>query len=186
MQRFTDERTGETSDEIWLLEHDPVFTLGMHADPAHVLAAGDIPVVKVDRGGQVTYHGPGQLVVYPLIDLRRAALGVRDIVTALEQAVILCVARYGIAATTRQKAPGVYVNGAKIASVGIRVRRGASYHGLALNISMDLEPFQRINPCGYEGLTMTQLYALGGPTDLSCVAADLLTDLTSVLSRDRL
>ena len=185
MQRFTDERTSDTSDEIWLLEHDPVFTLGMNADPAHVLAAGDIPVVKVDRGGQVTYHGPGQLVVYPLIDLRRAALGVRDIVTALEQAVILCVARYGISATTRPKAPGVYVNGAKIASVGIRVRRGASYHGLALNISMDLEPFQRINPCGYEGLTMTQLSALGGSTDLSCVAADLLTDLTSMLSRDR-
>ena len=185
MQRFTDGRTSETPDEIWLLEHDAVFTLGMNADPAHVLAAGDIPVVKVDRGGQVTYHGPGQLVVYPLIDLRRAALGVRDIVTALEQSVILCVARYGIAATTRPKAPGVYVNEAKIASVGIRVRRGASYHGLALNVSMDLEPFQRINPCGYEGLAMTQLSALGGPTDLSRVAADLLTDLTSTLSRDR-
>ncbi len=185
MQRFTDERTSETPDEIWLLEHDAVFTLGMNADPAHVLAAGDIPVVKVDRGGQVTYHGPGQLVVYPLIDLRRAALGVRDIVTALEQSVILCVARYGIAATTRPKAPGVYVNEAKIASVGIRVRRGASYHGLALNVSMDLEPFQRINPCGYEGLAMTQLSALGGPTDLSRVAADLLTDLMSTLSRDR-
>ncbi|MBU6211881.1 MAG: lipoyl(octanoyl) transferase LipB [Gammaproteobacteria bacterium] len=185
MQRFTDERTSETPDEIWFLEHDPVFTLGMNADPAHVLVAGNIPVVKVDRGGQVTYHGPGQLVVYPLIDLRRAALGVRDIVTALEQAVILCVARYGIAATTRPKAPGVYVSEAKIASVGIRVRRGASYHGLALNVDMDLEPFQRINPCGYEGLTMTQLSALNGPTDLSCVAADLLTDLTSMLSRDR-
>lgn len=185
MQRFTDGRTSETPDEIWLLEHDAVFTLGMNADPAHVLAAGDIPVVKVDRGGQVTYHGPGQLVVYPLIDLRRAALGVRDIVTALEQSVILCVARYGIAATTRPKAPGVYVNESKIASVGIRVRRGASYHGLALNVSMDLEPFQRINPCGYEGLAMTQLSALGGPTDLSRVAADLLTDLTSTLSRDR-
>ncbi len=185
MQRFTDERTSETPDEIWLLEHDAVFTLGMNADPAHVLAAGDIPVVKVDRGGQVTYHGPGQLVVYPLIDLRRAALGVRDIVTALEQSVILCVARYGIAATTRPKAPGVYVNEAKIASVGIRVRRGASYHGLALNVSMDLEPFRRINPCGYEGLAMTQLSALGGPTDMSRVAADLLTDLTSTLSRDR-
>jgi len=185
MQRFTDERTSETPDEIWVLEHDPVFTLGMNADPTHVLAPGDIPVIKVDRGGQVTYHGPGQLVVYPLIDLRRAGLGVRDIVTALERAVILCVARYGIAATTRPKAPGVYVNGSKIASVGIRVRRGASYHGVALNISMDLEPFQRINPCGYEGLTMTQLSALGGPTDLPCVAADLLTDLTSILSRDR-
>ncbi|MFZ9871324.1 MAG: lipoyl(octanoyl) transferase LipB [Steroidobacteraceae bacterium] len=185
MQRFTDERTSETPDEIWVLEHDPVFTLGMNADPVHVLAAGDIPVIKVDRGGQVTYHGPGQLVVYPLIDLRRAALGVRDIVTALEQAVILCMARYGISATTRPKAPGVYVDGAKIASLGIRVRRGASYHGLALNVSMNLEPFERINPCGYEGLTMTQLSALGGPSDLLCVAADLLTDLTSTLSRDR-
>ncbi|MGA0734137.1 MAG: lipoyl(octanoyl) transferase LipB [Steroidobacteraceae bacterium] len=185
MQRFTDERTSKTPDEIWVLEHDPVFTLGMNADPVHVLAAGDIPVIKVDRGGQVTYHGPGQLVVYPLIDLRRAALGVRDIVTALEQAVILCMARYGISATTRPKAPGVYVDGAKIASLGIRVRRGASYHGLALNVSMNLEPFERINPCGYEGLTMTQLSALGGPSDLLCVAADLLTDLTSTLSRDR-
>jgi len=185
MQRFTDERTSETPDEIWVLEHDPVFTLGMNADPVHVLAAGDIPVIKVDRGGQVTYHGPGQLVVYPLIDLRRAALGVRDIVTALEQAVILCMARYGISSTTRPKAPGVYVDGAKIASLGIRVRRGASYHGLALNVSMNLEPFERINPCGYEGLTMTQLSALGGPSDLLCVAADLLTDLTSTLSRDR-
>ena len=185
MQRFTDVRDAHTADEIWVLEHEPVFTLGMNADPSHVLAAGDIPVVQVDRGGQVTYHGPGQLVVYPLIDLRRAGLGVRDIVTALEESVIRCVARYGVSAATRPKAPGVYVSGAKLASVGIRVRRGASYHGLALNISMDLEPFQRINPCGYEGLMMTQLSALGGPTDLSCVAADLLTDLTSMLSRDR-
>ena len=185
MQDFTDRRDAATPDEIWVLEHDPVFTLGMNADPAHLRDPGDIPVVKVDRGGQVTYHGPGQLVVYPLIDLRRAGLGVRDLVTALEQAVIATAARWGISAATRPGAPGVYVAGAKLASVGIRIRRGASYHGLALNVSMDLEPFQRINPCGYEGLAMTQLSALGGPTDLSCVAADLLTDLTSMLSRDR-
>ena len=183
MQHFTDVRAAHTADEIWVLEHEPVFTLGMNADPSHVLAAGDIPVVRVDRGGQVTYHGPGQVVVYPLIDLRRAGLGVRDLVTALEQAVIRCVARYGISAATRPKAPGVYVCGAKLASVGIRVRRGASYHGLALNVAMDLEPFARINPCGYEGLAMTQLAALGGPTEVSRVAADVLTELQPLLSR---
>jgi len=185
MQRFTDVRDAQTPDEIWVLEHEPVFTLGMNADPSHVLAAGDIPVVQVDRGGQVTYHGPGQLVVYPLIDLRRAGLGVRDIVTALEESVIRCVARYGVSAATRPKAPGVYVSGAKLASVGIRVRRGASYHGVALNVDMDLEPFARINPCGYEGLAMTQLAALGAPVDLRRVAADLLTELQRWLSRIR-
>jgi lipoyl(octanoyl) transferase len=184
MQRFTDERTAETPDEIWVLEHHPVFTLGMNADPQHVLAAGDIPVVRVDRGGQVTYHGPGQLVVYPLIDLRRAGLGVRDLVTALEQSVVACLAGYGIPAATRPKAPGVYVQDRKIASVGIRVRRGASYHGIALNVAMDLEPFARINPCGYEGLAMTQLAALGAPTESTCVAADLLTELQRLLSRN--
>lgn len=183
MQRFTDERGPDTPDEIWVLEHEPVFTLGMNGDPAHVLAAGDIPVVKVDRGGQVTYHGPGQVVVYPLIDLRRAGLGVRDLVTALEQSVIECVSKYGISAATRPKAPGVYVDDAKLASVGIRVRRGASYHGIALNVDMNLEPFQRINPCGYEGLAMTQLSALGAPTDLERVAADLIDVLQRLLSR---
>ena len=183
MQRFTDTRTSDTADEIWVVEHDPVFTLGMNADPAHVLAAGDIPVVHVDRGGQVTYHGPGQLVVYPLIDLRRAALGVRDLVTALEQSVIACLGKYGVSATTWPKAPGVYVANRKIASLGIRVRRGASYHGVALNVAMDLEPFSRINPCGHEGLAMTQLAALGAPTDLMRVAADLLTELQRLLSR---
>ena len=183
IQRFTDERGPDTADEIWVVEHDPVFTLGMNGDPAHVLAAGDIPVVKVDRGGQVTYHGPGQVVVYPLIDLRRAGLGVRDLVTALEQSVIECVAKYGVSATTRPKAPGVYVDGAKLASVGIRVRRGASYHGIALNVDMNLEPFQRINPCGYEGLSMTQLAALGAPSDLNRVAADLIDVLQRLLAR---
>jgi lipoyl synthase len=163
MQRITDTRDEHTPDEIWLLEHPPVFTLGLNADPGHVLAAGDIPVVRIDRGGQVTYHGPGQLVVYPLIDIRRAGLGVRDLVTALERAVIEYCASLGIAAATKPGAPGVYVAGRKLGSVGIRIRRGASYHGLALNVNMDLEPFQRINPCGHAGLQMTQLAALGVP-----------------------
>jgi lipoic acid synthetase len=161
MQRITDTRDEHTPDEIWLLEHPPVFTLGLNADAGHVLAAGDIPVIKIDRGGQVTYHGPGQLVVYPLIDIRRAKLGVRDLVTALERAVIDYCAALGISAKCKPGAPGVYVDGRKIASVGIRIRRGASYHGLAFNVNMDLEPFQRINPCGYAGLQMTQLAALG-------------------------
>ncbi len=163
MQRITDTRDAHTPDEIWLLEHPPVFTLGLNADAGHVLAAGDIPVVKIDRGGQVTYHGPGQLVVYPLIDIRRAGLGVRDLVTAMERAVIDYCAALGIEAATRKGAPGVYVAGRKIGSVGIRIRRGSSYHGLALNVNMDLEPFQRINPCGYADLQMTQLAALGRP-----------------------
>ncbi|MFM7625023.1 MAG: lipoyl(octanoyl) transferase LipB, partial [Gammaproteobacteria bacterium] len=177
MQDFTDRRDAATPDELWVLEHDPVFTLGMNADAAHLLDAGDIPVVKVDRGGQVTYHGPGQLVVYPLLDLRRAGLGVRDLVTALEQAVIATAARWGITAATRPGAPGVYVDGAKLASVGIRVRRGASYHGLSMNVDMDLGPFGRINPCGYEGLTMTQIAALGGPRGVGAVAGVLVPEL---------
>jgi lipoic acid synthetase len=161
MQRITDTRDANTPDEIWLLEHPPVFTLGLNADPSHVLAAGDIPVIKIDRGGQVTYHGPGQLVVYPLIDIRRAGLGVRDLVTALERALIEYCASLGITAECRKGAPGVYVAGKKIGSVGLRIRRGASYHGLAFNVNMDLEPFGRINPCGYAGLQMTQLAAWG-------------------------
>jgi lipoyl(octanoyl) transferase len=171
MQAFTDARTADTPDEIWLLEHDPVYTLGMNADRSHVLFAGDIPVVQIDRGGQVTYHGPGQLVVYPLIDVRRAGLGVRDLVTALEQATIDYAASVGITAACRADAPGVYVNGAKLASVGLRIRRNGSYHGLALNVDMDLEPFGRINPCGYAGLQMTQLAALGAGTGLEDAAA---------------
>jgi lipoyl(octanoyl) transferase len=177
MQAFTDQRGADTPDELWVLEHEPVFTLGMNADPAHLLAPGDIPVVQVDRGGQVTYHGPGQLVVYPLIDLRRAGLGVRDLVTALEQAVIATAAAFGIVAATRPGAPGVYVEGAKLASVGIRVRRGASYHGAAINVDMDLGPFSRINPCGFEGLAMTQLAALGGPRGIAAVAGVLVPEL---------
>jgi lipoyl(octanoyl) transferase len=182
MQRFTEERGPDTPDELWLLEHEPVYTLGMNADPAHVLAAGDIPVVRIDRGGQVTYHGPGQLVVYPLIDLRRAGRGVRDLVTALERAVIALAAAHHIEARCRERAPGVYVDGAKLASVGLRVRRGGSYHGLALNVNMDLEPFRRINPCGYPGLQMTQLAALGGPGDVQQVG-DEFTPLFLTLFR---
>jgi lipoyl(octanoyl) transferase len=157
MQRFTDERDAATPDEIWFLEHPPVFTLGLNASREHLLDAGDIPVVQIDRGGQVTYHGPGQLVVYPLIDLRRRALGVRPMVVALENAVIDFAAGYGIAAGGSRTAPGVYVEGAKLASVGLRIRRGASYHGLSLNVSLDLAPFQRINVCGYAGLKVTRL-----------------------------
>jgi lipoyl(octanoyl) transferase len=173
MRRFTEERSADTADEIWLLEHEPVFTLGMSADPTHLLAPGDIPVVRVDRGGQVTYHGPGQLVVYPLIDVRRAGLGVRDLVTALEHAVIEYAQGRGIRAQCRARAPGVYVEERKLASVGLRIRRQGSYHGLALNVDMDLEPFERINPCGFAGLKMTQLRELGDPHSVAQVAAEL-------------
>jgi lipoyl(octanoyl) transferase len=183
MQRFTEQRTTATPDEIWLLEHDPVFTLGMNADRSHLLAPGDIPVVQIDRGGQVTYHGPGQLVVYPLIDVRRARMGVRDLVTALERAVIEYCRQCGIRAECRAAAPGVYVDGRKLASVGLRIRRGGSYHGLAFNIGMDLEPFRRINPCGYAGLAMTQLADLGGPADARQVAAEFAPLLATMLAR---
>ena len=173
MQTFTAERDEDTQDEIWFLEHPPVFTLGLNAKTEHLLAPGSIPVVAIDRGGQVTYHGPGQLVVYPLIDLKRLQLGVRDLVTALEQAVVETANHYGIEAQARADAPGVYVEGRKLAALGLRIRRGSSYHGLAFNISMDLEPFSRINPCGYRGLEVTQLADLGGPDDLAVVARDL-------------
>jgi lipoyl(octanoyl) transferase len=172
MQAFTAGRGAATADEIWFLEHPPTFTLGMNASRAHLLAPGDIPVVQVDRGGQVTYHGPGQLVVYPLLDLNRLGFGVRDFVTALERAVIDLAAAFGIHAECRRNAPGVYVARSKLASVGVRVRRTGCYHGLAINVAMDLEPFSRINPCGYAGLEMTQLSALGGPrTVAECAAA---------------
>jgi lipoyl(octanoyl) transferase len=157
MQKFTDERDASTTDEIWFVEHPPVFTLGMNAGREHVLSPGDIPVVQIDRGGQVTYHGPGQLVVYPLVDLRRRHLGVRELVMALENAVIAYAAELGVAAQASRAAPGVYVAGAKLASVGLRIRRGASYHGLALNVAVDLAPFERINVCGHRGLAVTRL-----------------------------
>ena len=181
MQRFTEARTAMTADEIWFLEHPPVFTLGLNASRAHLLDPGDIPVVQVDRGGQVTYHGPGQLVVYPLVDLRRAGLNIRDFVTALERAVIALAAQWGIAAECRRDAPGVYVAGHKLASVGVRVRRQGAYHGLALNVAVDLAPFARINPCGYAGLEMTRLDELGGPGTVSAAAAALTPHLLEAL-----
>ena len=181
MQRFTAQRDAATPDEIWFLEHPPVFTLGMNASRAHLLDPGDIPVVQIDRGGQVTYHGPGQLLVYPLVDLKRAGLGIRDFVTALERAVIELAARYGITAQCRRGAPGVYVGGRKLASVGVRVRRGGAYHGLALNVALDLAPFRRINPCGYPGLEMTQLADLGGPRSVAASADALEAPLLAAL-----
>ena len=181
MQRFTDERDAQTRDEIWFLEHPPVFTLGMNGRPEHILAAGDIPVVQIDRGGQVTYHGPGQLVVYPLLDLRRHKLGVRDLVVALENAVINTAAIWNITAAGKRDAPGVYVGGSKLASIGLRIRRGCAYHGLAFNVAMDLEPFQRINPCGYEGLQVTDLASLGVQQSVPQVAQLLAVQLLPAL-----
>lgn len=157
MQEFTDRRDSETTDELWLVEHPPVFTLGQAGKPEHILAAGDIPVIHVDRGGQVTYHGPGQIVAYPLIDLKRHGIGVKALVHGIEQAIIDTLAEYGVAAARKEKAPGVYVDGKKIASLGLRVRKGRSFHGLAFNIAMDLEPFSRINPCGFVGLEVVSL-----------------------------
>ena len=161
MQQFTETRSALTPDEIWFTEHPPVFTLGLNASREHLLTPGDIPVIQVDRGGQVTYHGPGQLMIYPLIDLKRASLGVRDLVTGLEQTVVDLLADFDIKAASRKDAPGVYFEGRKVASVGLRVRRGGSYHGMALNIDMNLEPFSRINPCGFSDLEVTDLAALG-------------------------
>ena len=151
MQAFTESRGAEQPDELWFLQHPPVFTLGLNGRREHLLAPGDIPVVQVDRGGQVTYHGPGQLMIYPLIDLRRAGLGVRELVTGLEQSVVDLCADYGIEAASRCDAPGVYVGDVKLASIGLRIRHGASFHGMALNVDVDLEPFSRINPCGFKG-----------------------------------
>ena len=174
MRRFTDERTDTTPDEIWFCEHPPVFTLGLTAATEHLLAPGDIPVVQIDRGGQVTYHGPGILMVYPLIDIRRGKIGVRDLVTALEQSVVDLLAEHDIDGVAKPEAPGVYVDGAKVASVGLRIRRGASFHGMALNVDGDLEPFSRINPCGFQGLEMTDLKRLGVGRSLEEVADQLL------------
>ena len=186
MQRFTDTRGVDTPDEIWLLEHSPVFTQGQAGKAEHLLLPGDIPVVQVDRGGQVTYHGPGQLVAYPLVDVRRLGLGVRELVSRIEQSLIDLLASYGVSAEARADAPGVYVNGAKIASLGLRIRRGCSFHGLALNVDMDLQPFQRINPCGYAGLAMTQLADhVAGPLAMAEVSARLRGQLVKHLGYEQ-
>lgn len=181
MQVFTDERDADRGDELWLVEHPPVYTLGLNGKPEHVLDPAGIPVVAVDRGGQVTYHGPGQTVVYALLDLRRLGLGPRQLVMALEQGVIDLLAEYEIDAIGHRDAPGVYVGGAKIAAVGLRVRRGCCYHGLSFNVSMDLEPFTRINPCGYPGMAVTQLGDLVPVADRVAVARRLANKLAGRL-----
>lgn len=179
MREFTAARGPETPDELWLLEHHPVYTLGVNGNTGHLLSTGAIPVVRTDRGGQVTYHGPGQLVAYLLLDLQRAGLGIRQVVSGLENAVVELVAGYGITAVARRDAPGVYVDGAKLASVGLRVRRGCTYHGLSLNVVPDLAPFAGINPCGYPGLDVTSLEKLGGPTDLDAVGNEFASILAA-------
>jgi lipoyl(octanoyl) transferase len=185
MQRYTDERDASSEDQLWLVEHPPVFTLGKNGKPEHVLAAGDIPLVQSDRGGQVTYHGPGQLVVYVLLDIQRMQLGVRELVTRLERSVIELLADYGIAAESKRDAPGVYVAGSKIAALGLRVRKGRCFHGLALNVAMDLEPFNRIDPCGYPGLQVTQLLNLvkgrGENVTLAAIKPQLVSKLQQQL-----
>ena len=173
MKRFTAERAEDTRDEVWFVEHPPIFTLGLNGDAAHVLEAGDIPVLKIDRGGQVTYHGPGQLVAYTLLDLGRLKLGIRGLVEALERAVADTVAAYGIEARGRRDAPGVYVEGRKLAALGLKISRQCSYHGIALNVDMDLEPFSRINPCGFEALAVTDLRSLGVGADMGRVRENL-------------
>lgn len=180
MQAFTDARDDSTPDELWLLEHPPVFTQGQAGKAEHILMPGDIPVVQVDRGGQVTYHGPGQIVAYTLIDIKRRKIGVRALVNSIEAAIIGVLKKYDVNGQRREGAPGIYVDGAKIAALGLRVRRGRSFHGLAFNIDMDLEPFARINPCGYQGLEVTQLSAFG-PVDKKQVEAALIQQLVAEL-----
>lgn len=173
MKAFTADRGAATTDELWFLEHPRVYTQGQAGKAEHILAPGDIPVIQVDRGGQVTYHGPGQLVVYLLLDLARRKLGVRDLVDAIEQAIVLCLGEIGIDAAPRPDAPGVYVGDAKIASLGLRVRRGCSFHGLALNVDMDMEPFARINPCGFAGMPMCQVRDFTTETDIQAISERL-------------
>ena len=181
MEAYTDARGEDGADQLWLLEHDPVFTLGQAGKPEHVLAAGDVPVLRTNRGGQVTYHGPGQIVAYPLIDLRRRKLGVREFVCRIEQGLIDTLMTWDIPAERRAGAPGVYVHGAKIGALGLRVRHGCSFHGLALNVALDLEPFARINPCGFQGLQVTSVLDCGGPGSLQVVGTVLVDALAAQL-----
>lgn len=178
MRAFTDARTAETPDEIWIVEHPPVYTLGQAGDPAHLLVADSgVPLVKVDRGGQITYHGPGQIVAYLLLDLRRWKINVRELVRLMEQAVIDLLAEYGVKAEGREDAPGVYVDGAKIAALGLKIKKSCSYHGLSFNVDMDLSPFDNINPCGYQGLRVTQCIKLGITVPLEELQAELTQNL---------
>lgn len=187
MHRFTEQRQPDTADEIWVLQHPPVFTQGQAGKPEHLLMPGDIPVVQTDRGGQVTYHGPGQLVIYPLIDIARAGYGVRSLVTRIETAMVALLAEHGIQAYPDAAAPGVYVDVVsrrhKIGSLGLRVRRGRSLHGLSLNVAMDLSPFARINPCGYAGLAMTQMRDLCPSTDIDSIGQQLAQKLAHALAK---
>lgn len=182
MQRFTDERDSEDTDEIWLVEHDAVFTQGQAGKAEHILMPGDIPVVNVDRGGQVTYHGPGQQVIYLMLNIKRRKLGVRELVTAMEDAVIALLADYDVSAYAKKDAPGVYVDERKICSLGLRIRKGCSFHGLALNVNMDLAPFNRINPCGYAGMEMIDTARLSGPQSLSDAGPALTQHLLNILN----
>ncbi|WP_260259151.1 lipoyl(octanoyl) transferase LipB [Vibrio intestinalis] len=181
MHAFTDQRSEDTCDEVWFVEHNPVFTQGQAGKAEHLINTGDIPVVQSDRGGQVTYHGPGQMVVYFLINLRRKKLGVRDLVTHIENLVINTLKAYNIESAAKPDAPGVYVDNKKICSLGLRIRKGCSFHGLALNVNMDLAPFLRINPCGYAGMEMAQVSQLGGPDKVENVAEQLLKELVTLL-----
>ncbi|TOD73352.1 lipoyl(octanoyl) transferase LipB [Vibrio parahaemolyticus] len=185
MHEFTDQRTEETPDEVWLVEHNPVFTQGQAGKAEHLINTGDIPVVQSDRGGQVTYHGPGQLVAYFLINLRRKKLGVRDLVTTIENLVINTLKAYNIDSAARPDAPGVYVDDKKICSLGLRIRKGCSFHGLALNVNMDLTPFLRINPCGYAGMEMVQVSQFNGPSDVETVEKQLIEELVTLLDYER-
>ena len=186
MQRFTDDRDEQTTDEVWLVQHPPVFTQGKAGKQEHLLNTGDTPVVQVDRGGQVTYHAPGQLIAYLLLDINRLGIGVRELVTRLENALIDTLSEYGISAASRRDAPGVYVADKKIAALGLRVRRGYCFHGIALNVDMDLEPFARINPCGYEGLEITQISDLVDSVDFDVVSQQLLSHLKQQLKYSEL
>ncbi len=182
MQKFTDDRNENTTDELWIVEHPPVFTQGQAGKPEHILNSGDIPIIQVDRGGQVTYHGPGQIVIYPLIDLKRHKIGIKALVNGIEEALIQTMAYYDVIAKRKEKAPGVYVEGKKIASLGLRVRKGCTFHGLAFNIRMDLEPFLRINPCGYAGLEVTQLSELNNSIEFDKVQDQLIKQLCEILN----
>ncbi len=183
MQRFTAERTADTLDEIWLVQHPPTYTQGQAGKPEHLLNPTDIPVVKIDRGGQITYHGPGQIVAYVLLDLHRWKINVRELVRLMEQAVVDLLAEYGVKAAGRVDAPGVYVGDAKIASLGLKIKKGCSYHGLAFNVDMDLSPFDNINPCGYEGLRVTQCLEVGITVQLEELQAELTQNLVHGLQR---
>ncbi|MDO6619839.1 MULTISPECIES: lipoyl(octanoyl) transferase LipB [unclassified Shewanella] len=186
MQSYTDNRDSDSNDELWIVEHSPVFTQGQAGKSEHILNPGDIPVIQVDRGGQVTYHGPGQLVVYPLIDIKRSKLGVRQLVNNIEQSIVDMLAMYDVNAYAKADAPGVYVDERKLASLGLRIRKGCSFHGLALNVDMDLAPFLRINPCGYAGLEMVQCKALGGPQTVTEAGDKLIQTLSQVLGYQEL